>query len=180
MWLCTSPAYDTVHMRSIIIIIDIRLYINSGHLSCSHSHTQSQTDTQVGQACSGPEQVRLTRYHIRSALANFWVDGHSFLCCGTHVLVNTTRATVPALACGETKTQTLFSLDILVFFCFFFVLLLVRRVRRGWGCRTTDYTSSLNFVNLFSAGLVSNSWKKGGVTLTDKNSIFRRLPHALY
>lgn len=28
MWLCTSPAYDTVHMRS--IAIDIRLHKNSG------------------------------------------------------------------------------------------------------------------------------------------------------
>lgn len=42
MCLCTSPAYDTVHMRS--IIIDIRLYINSGHLSCSHSLTPNHTD----------------------------------------------------------------------------------------------------------------------------------------
>lgn len=54
MWLCTSPAYDTVHMRS--IIIDIRLYMNGGHLSCSHTlslthtltHSVTQTDDWSG------------------------------------------------------------------------------------------------------------------------------------
>lgn len=114
MWLCTSPAYDTVHMRS--IIIDIRLCMNGGHLSCSLSHTLSHTDIQAdrqmdeqmtSQAFSGPKlltRVCLTWYHIHS-VTNFWVDEHSLLCCGTHVLVNTTRATVPALAHGETKTD---------------------------------------------------------------------------
>lgn len=141
MWLCTSPAYDTVHMRS--IIIDIRLYMNSGHLSCPHSHTHTQSHGQTDRRLVRPSgdqklltRVCLTWYHIRS------VTEHSSLCCGTQVLVNTTRATVLALAHGETKTQMLFSLDILFFCC----CPSYSQIGKGGGCRTNDYTLSLSFV----------------------------------
>lgn len=41
MWLCTCPAYETVHMRS----FDIGLYMNSGQLSCSFSQTSGHWGT---------------------------------------------------------------------------------------------------------------------------------------
>lgn len=112
----------------------------------SLSHTRNHTITQRQTDWSGlrGDQKQLTGVSpdlvSHPLLTNFWVDEHSSLCCGTHVLVNTTRATVLALAHGETKTQMLFSLSFFVLFSSY------RRIRRGCGCRTTDYTSSLSFV----------------------------------
>lgn len=77
MWLCTSPAYDTVHMRS--IAIDIRLHKNSGYLCCSHTHTD--------------DRLRLSLY------PNCTVSTTCFL-----IHVNTTRATVLALV-GKKKKK---------------------------------------------------------------------------
>lgn len=74
MWLCTSPAYDTVHMRS--IVINIRLYINSGHLSLSHSLTQSHRQTvrlSADQSCS-PEFPRLCIASALFSLISKWMN----------------------------------------------------------------------------------------------------------
>lgn len=50
MWLCTPPAYDTVHMRS--IAVDIRLHKNSGYLCCSHSHTDDRLRLSLYSNCT--------------------------------------------------------------------------------------------------------------------------------
>lgn len=105
MWLCTSPAYHTVHTRS--IIIDIRLYINSGHLSCSHSLTRSQTDDWSGRQGikTARQSIAWLGYHIHSILTCFVceVDEHSLPSCGNHVPVSTTKSPL-APTRDETKT----------------------------------------------------------------------------
>lgn len=52
MWLCTSPAYNTVHMRS--IIIDIRLYMKVV-TSPALTHTVKHTHRRLDQAFRGPK-----------------------------------------------------------------------------------------------------------------------------
>lgn len=80
MWLCTSPAYDTVHMRS--IAIEIRLHKNSGYLCCSYTHTDDRLRLSL---CLYP---------------NCTVSTTCFL-----IHVNTTRATVLALVGKKKKAK---------------------------------------------------------------------------
>lgn len=135
LWNHLFPARGRVHLQHTILCT---WEASSLTLDCtwtvvtSLAHTRSHTQSH-GQM--------ITRGCLTSALKlEFWVDEHSSLCCGTHVPVNTTRATVPALVRGETKTRSLVSTFCFQFFLFFSL------VSRGCGCRTTDYTQSFSFV----------------------------------
>lgn len=151
LWNHLFPARGCVHLQHTILCTweasSLTLgctwtVVTSPAHTLSHTLSLTRTNKTTGQAFRGTETAHqsfcLTWYHSRS------VTEHSSLCCGTHrVLVNTTRATVLALAHGETKTQMLFLVST---FFFFFCSPSYRRVRKGCGCKTTDYTSSLSFV----------------------------------
>lgn len=126
MWLCTCPAYDTVHMRS----FNVRLYMNSGQLSCSFSHKRMISS--IGDYnCSTRALGK-----ISSREFTVWVCEHCP--CKHHTELQTW------LFWKETKTRHSFS------------FLNQRQVQRCVVVKTTDYTSSKFCV--FSAGLVSIIW----------------------
>lgn len=162
-WLCTSPAYDTVHMRS--FVVDIRLHKNGGHLSCSH--------TDDGLRPSGDQ--------IFSLDCMTWYN-----CTARCYLTTWTKSTVLPYSssckhkcytpgAGETKTKQKNS--------HFFVLTVFFKQIRGCGWTTDNKMRLSDVIFFFSVHTWPLTSKKQEVTLTKNKMIPRSFPHlthALY
>lgn len=172
LWNHLFPARGCVHVQHTVLCT---WEASSLTLGCtwmvvnSPAHALSHTDNGSGLRGTGNFSPVITTALLGT---NFWVDEHSLLCCDTHLHVNTTRATVPALVRQKRK----------LFFFFVLTVFFFQADKKVW---LWDYWLHIELefcdISVQTWSLTSGK-RRGGVTLT-RNQIsppLSHLTHALY